>query len=349
MGEILMINPLNRENRRSTFMTVQAKTERLIYYAFSLLFFLLASFLFFDFVYEICNVLGAIVSGTPAAAGAQLVRSLPKLLLTATLVYINLYLRCAYKARSEKGRAKAFQVNGWVCVGLGAAIALYVLVGVFAGLYGSLVEGYPSLLFPLDIFLAGLCIVAQGVFSYRYGTKLKSQPSALPIVADGRNKHLRRVDNVFYSIGYLIVLYAFSTLCYVPFAMDFTRGNLFFNLMMILLLLLAVLAFFFYIFVFEELTDGVKARVQKTYSLSIFALNVLAMILYLVSVQIAPEAPNLNAYGLLPIEHTAKFNVFWIIFLLNNLGAPLAAFVKTLFIKKEKPEERAAEPSQSNE
>ncbi len=326
-----LINPLLKENR--TTLTPQAKKQRIIYFAVSALFFVLSSFLMFDFMYQICNMLGSVVSGTPSQAIVVLKRIIPQLVLTVGLVYANIYLRCAYKATNEKNRINAFKYNGYVCGVLGVITVLYVLIGVIAKQYYSLVEGHPSPLYPLDIALGGALLIAQGVLSVLYAEKLKTTPSELPY-GGLRNKYLRWVDYFFYGVAYLFILFSFASLCYAPFIMNFSQGGIFFNIMMIFVHITAIFEFIFYVFAYNEALPELKKDIQRKYSLIILAVNVLVLILYTVALQIAPYAPNNNAFGLLPIEYTASVNVFPILYSLVTVLAPLAAFLKSLIKTK---------------
>ncbi len=332
----MIINPMLKENRISGTLSKEAKKERVIYFTISLILFTLGSFLFFDFVYKLCNIVGAIVSATPAAALSDLKRSFPMMLLTVGVIHISIYLRCAYKAKSEGGRIKAFCVNGIISMTLGAVIFAYVFIGLINGQYAALIEGHPTLLFPLDMMVYGLLMAAHGVISFIYSIRLKKVPSALPYHEKSGCALMRGVNSFFYGVGYLIVLFSFASICYTPFVMDFTAGNLFFNVMMTLVHLTSVCGAAFYIFVFDEADQECKTAVQKQWSAVILGVNLILLILYIVSLQSAPEAPNLNAFGLLPIEYTASVNVFTLLYALLNICAPLSAFIKSFTKRKVK-------------
>ncbi len=329
-----MVKFWKKENRASSALSAGAKRERLVYYLIASGLFVLGSFLLFELLYDVCNIIGSIVSKTPSEGLKQLKRMLPLMLFTVAIVHFAISLRCAYRAKNEGGRVATFAYNGWISVGFGGAIILYIVVGLITGEYAKLVEGYPSLLFPLDLILCGAALIANGVFVYLYSRKLKEKPSELPYRVDERNKHLRRADNVFYTIAYLIVSFSFASLCYTPFVMDFCNGYIFFNVMMIMVHLTAVASFAFYVFAYGGLQEGSKAKAQREYAIVWLIVNALVWILYVVSLQLFPDAPNLNAFGLLPIEYTASVNAFMYIYLLHNIAAPTSALLKTCIGKK---------------
>ncbi len=326
----MLTNAFAHENRTVSTLSPRAKRERAIYFAISTVLFIIAAFMLFEFLYLLCNMIGSIVSGTPSQAIVELLRMLPQIVLTFAIIHITVYLRCAYFAKNAKRRIAAFKINGVISAVFGLFVAGYVIVGVITGQYGELVEGHPSLLFPLDIMLGGLLLVAHGVLSFLYGERVKKGESELPYREERHNIVLRIVNAVLYTLGYFVVLFSTAALCLSPIVMDFTKGNLFFNFMMILVHLMVVLGFVFYIFVFGELKAEHKVRVQRYYSLIFLAVNLVFWALFVVSLHIAPEAPNLNAFGLLPIEYAASVNVFPIVYLLLNVISPLAAFLKSL-------------------
>ncbi len=326
----MLINPLKKENRAYSTFCRRAKIERNVYFVIATVLFILSSFLTFEFLYEGANILASIISNTPNEAIRQFTRMVPIFVLTIAMVHLNIALRCIYKAHTQQSRFNGLRHNSRVTFCFGAFIVIYVIIGLVSGMYSSAIEGYPSLLYPLDMLFVGCLLMGIKVAECFYEDYIKKHPIELPLYDDKRNPHLRRVDHVFYSISYIIALISFASNIYSFFVMDFTHGNIFFNVMMILVQLLAWLTPMFYIFVYDEAKPELKNKIQSQYSLIIFAINLLVWILYLIANQLQPHAPNLNAFGLLPIEYTASINAFWIIYLLNNVGGTLSSTLKAL-------------------
>lgn len=314
-------------------LSVEAKKENLFYRILSIVLFAIATVPFYEFFFEFCHMLGSIVCATPKQALVQLIRMAPFLLFSLTLAYLGIYLHVAYIAKDKETRIKVWKVNGFVTIGLGAFIILYVILGLCFGKYARIVEGYLTPLFPLDMLIAGLLFIVYGYFAYKYSLRIKEKGSNLPYHNQNKNKHLRKTETVLYSFAYLFALFSITAFAYGLFCIDWTHGNIFFNIMLLLNYVMIVLFVLFFRYFYLEYDENTKTNIKKDYLLYWLILNVTLYCLYLISVQVQNEAPNLNAFAILPIEFSASANGFGLIYALVNVGGPLFLFCRELLLK----------------
>lgn len=312
-------------------LSEEGKRERLFYLILQTALFLLASFSMWEFLYELCNIIGSIVSGCPAQGIVQLVRMVPMILTAFSYVGMSIRVCRAYTAPSVEKRARIWKRGGFTTIVVGALIAAYVIIGVIVGEYEKLVEGFFTPLFPLDLCVGGFLMMFYGVLSCDiYSKKITAEGSALPCPPASGCVVMRVIDRVFYFLGLCVSLCAFAACVYGLWVLDWTHGAVFFNVMLWLNYFTAAAMLAFYRYVFCEVKPEDRRTVQVRAGLIFFCVNLVLFALYLVSVQIYNEAPNQNAYGIIPIDFTASFNAFAVVMGLNNLLSPAAALVKGL-------------------
>jgi len=329
-----MTNYFSKELRVSSTLTEQGKKERLLYTILSGVFFVVGGFAFWEFVYDLCNMIGAIVSGTPSQAGAQALRMLPFILIAFYLVYIGGSCYNLYMATSTEKRGKEWFKKSIVSMVWGGVIVLYVFIALCAGEYNAIVEGYVTPLFPLDALLFGLGIVGLGVAAFFYSKRLVKKGSELPVMPE-RQGAGTKAGKVFGTISYMMALSGFAACIYSFWVMDSAHGNVFYNIMLWLNYFVAVAMAVIYRFVYSELKAEYKKKACLELGIIVLVINAVLFILYMVAVQVQNEAPNLNAFGVLPIEFTASFNAFTVLFGLNNLLCPIIAIIKGVIKRKE--------------
>lgn len=299
--------------------------EKRFYSILSVLLFAFGGVVFWEFLYEFCNMVGAVVSGTPSQALAEAGRMLPVILCAAASVVLN---ACAFGARraAPEKRARRWRGGGLAAIVLGAAVTLSVLLGLMRGTYFGLVEGNPTLLFPLDVLLVGLGIAAYGVFGRVYAKRLDAKTPELPAGPKGR-------WDFFHCVSVMITLSSFGACVYGFWTLDWAHGDVFFNVVLWLNYFAAVLQASLYRFVYAEGAAEKRREIHRKLAGMVLVWNVVLLGLYFLAVQVMNEAPNANAFGLLPIEFTASFHAFPVVMLLNNVLGPLAALLKS-FRKK---------------
>ena len=281
--------------------------------------FLLSAFTLWEFLYELCNIIGSIVEGMPAAALAELRRMLPMLLTALAYLAMGIGAFNAYRAKDGIERRKAFRKNSVYCFVFGGLIAGYVIYGLLCGQYAGLVEGFLSPLFPLDIALGGILMILYGIGIRRFAKKIPSSEQGAAISGKFR---------LFHVFSYMASLMAFAACFYGTYVMDWSHGMIFFNIMLWLNYFTAFAMAFVYRFVYAKAKPENRGKIARNGGLIFLIVNLILLGGYLLSVELYNEAPNLNAFGILPIEFTASLNAFPFIFGLNNILAPLTAFLK---------------------
>lgn len=298
------------------------RRERKFYTALAVLLFIPGAFAFWEFVYELCHMIGAVVSGDPTRAIIELKRMLPLILTAFMYAYLQAYTFGAYRASECLKRFRIWKANGVITIIMGAFITLYVVAGLVTGQYARIVEGYISPLFPLDMMIGGILFVLFGVFAIKYGEKIRSTQR----VSD--SAELVSYFRLFHMLSYLVASCGFAGFVYGVFTMDFMHGNLFYNVMLLLNFFTAFAMAVVYRFVFAEKSAGAERnRSRKKWSVGFLVFNIVIFVVYLASVELQSEAPNLNAFAVLPIEFTASFNAFPLVFGFNNILAPLVALI----------------------
>jgi len=319
-----------KENRVNSTISKKGRVEKLVFTIITLLIFILSSFYFFEMAYELCNIGGAIVEKCTQQAIVNLNRVAPFLLLGVGIIFLNISLNCVMRARSLEIRIRNARNDGIAAICFGFVVILYIIISLINKTFGSIVEGNPTLIYPLDILIGGLIMIGFGVLGIWYSKYVKNNKSELPIYDDKRHKVMRGFDKVFYVIFYLVALFSFASFIYSFFVLDWTHGGCFFNITYLLSILLPLFAFGFYRFVFIELKDEYKNKCQVISSIVFLALGLLVAILSFIALKVENEAPARNAFGLLPIEYTASLGAFPFIYALVNVASPLSGLIKGL-------------------
>ena len=305
----------------------QEKKQHAFYTILSVLLFLVGSVTFFEALYEFCNMVGAIVSGCPSQAIVELKRVLPLQLTAATEVYLAVWTFNAYRTGEQGKRVRSFRRNGIITMVLGALITCYVIAGLITGQYARLVEGFPSPLFPLDAAIGGLLLVGAGFLAGQYAKVVESSPVYVSCGVRGGFK-------LFHVISYLIALHSAAACVYGLYVMDWSHGMVAYNIVLWLNYFTAFAMAICYRFVYAETAAADKKKTGRNLAICFLVVNVILFVLYIVIGNRYNEAPNLNAYGILPVEFTSSFNAFLVLMGLNNIVAPLVATLKGLFKKK---------------
>jgi len=308
------------------YLEAPAKRERLFYNVLSILLFAIGAFLFWEFVYDLCNMIGSIVSGMPAQAVVQLTRVAPFTLLAIIFVYLGISTYKLYVASSAEKRIKGWKKYGIATIVLGVLTVGYVIAGIVTHKYHGIVEGYTTPLFPLDTLLLGIGVIVYGAFSIKYSAVLAKKTTLLPL-SEPRKGFCKGAGDVFKAVSYMVSLASFAACIFSIWVVDWTRGNILFNVMLVINYFIPVLMAILYRFYYAEVKVELRRKASLNAGIGMLVVNVIAFAAYMVAVQIQNEAPNINAYGILPIEFTASFNAFPVIIGLNNIICPLTATI----------------------
>lgn len=328
----------DKANRISGLLDKEGRKEKRLYTVFSAVFFLTGSFSLWEFVYELSHMIGAIASRDPGYAEYELVRMLPATMFMLACLFCSISLHNAFIALNLRCRVKHWLFMGVFSVVIGLAIIIYIPVGIGKSMYFSLVEGFPTLLFPLDYMIAGGLLILYGIFAIAYSYKLKKKDTSLPFVVSRHPAVLRKIGKLIGILPFFVGSAGFAAAVYGLTVLDWSHGAVFFNVMLWLNFFAAFLMLFLYRTVFCELRPEGEDRIVclKSLSVTFIVLNIVIFILYNVSVEMYNEAPNLNAFGLLPADYTSTTNVFPFIYGLNNILTPLAALLYSITAGRKK-------------
>lgn len=310
--------------------------EKRLYTVLTVVLFVTGAFAFWQFFYNLANMVGAIVCASPDMALYELKRMLPLFLSAFLLVALGIMVHHAYIAPSVEKRIAIWRNISLTSGITGVVITGIVVNGRLTGIYVRAVEGGATLLFPLDIAIGGVVFFLLGVLSVRYVAYLKEAGSSLPCIRTHCAAVWRVTGRFFCMIGYIIALCSLAACIYGLRIMDWSHGGIFFNVMLWIEYFTVVLQAVVYRFVFTDKEEALRAGTMKRLGGSFLAVNIVMLVLYLVSLQIYNEAPNLNANGILPIEFTWNVNGFMVFIGLNNILAPAIALVKGSLMERKK-------------
>lgn len=310
--------------------------EKRFYAIDSFLLFVVGSFFFWEFIYELSNMLGSISCGSPDQALTELIRVFPIIFAAFVTIYLAYCLHCAYQAKDKVTRAKVWRVNGQITIVLGIIEATYVILGDVLGIYEKLIEGYPTMLFPLDIFVYGVLIILYGVYSIIYSKIIvENDPEAPFINITLKNGKKRKSLGFLTGLVYLFALAGFQACIRGFYILDFTHGAIFFNIMLWLMYFVPVEMFLVYRYVYIELPVSMRVGKLKPIALTFLCINIVILGLYMLSVEIYNEAPNQNAFGILPLDFTASLNAFLLLYGSVAVITPIVALIESFRNKKE--------------
>lgn len=307
--------------------------EKKLYDILTVICWVLGAWMLWEFVYELSHMIGAIVCRDAAYAIYELLRMLPMTLCMVAILFFNMFLLNAYTAKDIKKRAGNWKLISVFAMIFGVAVIIYVIAGLISGRYISIIECFPTLLYPLDTILLAIIFIIGSVWAWKYSGYLTSGSEAattLPFTVCRFNPVLRNIGRFFCFISFLISICAFAATCYGPFILDWCHGYVLFNIVFWLIYFSAFFMYFCYRFIYCNKNNEDKPAFLKKYSLIFLAANIILMILYVIIVNNNVEAPAQNAFGLLPIDFTASANVFHLIYGANNILVPLFAFLYSL-------------------
>ena len=304
--------------------------EKKFYTILTVIFWVLASFLLWEFVYELSHMIGAIVCHDLKSALDEGLRMLPMTLSMVAFMFFGMFTLNAYTAKDIKARTFNWKIMSIFSYVLGAAVVICVISGLISGRYMALVEGFPTLLFPLDIMIGGFILIAYGIFARKNYIYLKDNGSKLPYSICRFNKVLRYIGRFFCFLSYCVSTVAFAGFIYGLFVVDFRHGGVFYNICLLLNYFTAFFMFYVYRFVYVNKPNEEKPAALKKYSLAFLVANIIIFALFMLSVQLTPFAPDQNAFGILPVDFIASVNVFMPVYGLNNILVPVVAFLYSL-------------------
>ena len=298
-------------------------------------FFILSAFTFMNFLYCLSDCIGSIVCGSANVALRDALRSLPIFLsffmtlsglMTAHTFYRN------ESAAILRKRAKKHALIGAVT---GFIIIVYVITGVISGRYLSIVEGAPSVLYPLDSVLYSLAFIAFGIFILVYfrkhtDDKIYRGPCRAPLQKKGRAFRC-----FFRTIWLLIGLYGFCGFTYSFFIVDFTEGYLPYVAAVMLESFVAFLSVAVWELYYNNLTEQKRRAVTLRLAVILLAVSCSSAVFYFLALKENLDGPSNVGFGILPVAYSSGFNFATLLVVAVPLIVSITALVKGICRKRE--------------
>ena len=309
------------------------KKQSFIVTAAVIIFFILSSFTFMNFLYCLADCIGSIVCASTDIALRDALRSIP-IFLSFFLSLSGLMVAHAfYRNESEEILRKKAKKHAIIGIVIGAIVLIYVIFGLISGKYISLVEGAPSPLYPLDAVLYALLFIALGAIVLVYFNKKCAYvgPSRAPIQKKGRGAR-----SFFRTFWLLIGLYGFCGFFYSIFIVDFTNGYVPYSLAIMLVFLVAFLSVAVWEFYYNNLTEAKRREATLPLAIISLAVSVASTIIYFIALKNNLDGPSNVGFGILPIAFAASVNFATLLVVAMPLIVSVAALVKGIVRKTAK-------------
>lgn len=335
-----MTNFFKKENRIFDTLNKKQKTAETVLNVVSVCLYIFSAFAFFEIMYLVCNMIGAIVSGAPYQAIYELKRVVAEIVAYSLMIHVSFLLQSVRNARDDKHRQKILKVNGVIIAVLGAFAFIYTVIGYITGQYHKIVDGY-TFLFPLDTLILGIVFAVLGVFAVIKAKKITEISGELFVfVVENRKTVSRGFDHFFYGVEYLIALFGFAGFWYSFSCFDLReRIYLGYGITLDLLFILPTLMILCYKFIYKGVKDEYKTECQLVLGGVCAVLEIICFALFIAFLSKTPNAADIVAYGVLPVDFTASVNASVIFYGLGNILPPVVALIKGLILKGKKVKE----------
>lgn len=316
----------------SDFSRKQKEQSYFVTFLF-IIFFLAASFNFFNALYGFADAVGSIVSGSADVAIKDLLRSLPVILTCFMCIWTLLLLQASFRNIEERRMKSTFK-DGICLVAFAGVNIIYILVCRFVGKFSSLVEGSPSTIYPLDAFLFSFLFLAIGIWAILYAKKYNEKlpyevPSRGPIVTKARFVYCFGV-----SIWMLVSLFGFSAGIYSIFIYDFVHGYAFYGIATILAYLLSPIMLVIWQFYYNNLKEEKRKEFLLPLGIVGLGCSIIIIALYMISLGTSLDAPSNAGFGMFPVAFAASVNIATLVVVFTPLIVSIVAFIKGLLIRK---------------
>lgn len=301
-----------------------------------IVFFLLTAFSFVNFMFVFADIIGSIVSGSPDVAIHDLLRSLPILITFFICLWGLLFFHTNFRNYDDVKREKSTFRKAIVVAALSGINVLYILISLITGTYLSLVEGAPSYIYPLDVFLFSLLMLALAVFAIIYLKKIAPKknyvlPSRGPTV-----KKLRWLYGIGMSLWAVVAAFACAEFCYGLFIIDFAHGYQAFSIALLLVYLSSPCFLLVWEFYFNELKEEKRKEFLLPLGIAGTAISLVITIFYFVALGLNLDGPSNVGFGVLPVAFTASVNIATLVVVITPLGVAITALIKGLIARKKK-------------
>ena len=298
------------------------------------LFFVLSAFTFMNFLYCLSDCAGSIVCASVDVSLRDAIRSAPIFLSFFLTLSGLMAAHTFYRNENEKILRKRAKKHAIIGIVIGAIIVIDVIVMLILGRYLSIVEGGPSLLYPLDAVLYALLFICLDILILVYFKKTsKTQPFSGPSRAPVSNR-CRGVRNFFRTLWLMIGLYGFCGFFYSLFIVDFTNGYVPYSIAVLFVSLINFLSIAVWELYYNNLTK--EKREEKTLPLALVSLliSVAATVFYFLALKKNLDGPSNVGFGILPIAFSASVNFATLLVVATPLIVSVTALIKGLIRRK---------------
>ena len=285
-------------------------------------------------LYAFADAVGSIVSGSVDVAIKDLLRSIPLFLSFFMSLWTLLLLHASFRRVNDEKWHKSLFKDAICLLAFAGANILYVIIGLIAGKYSSLVEGSPSPLFPLDSILYSLVFIAIGVLVILY---VKKYEAKLPYMVHTRGEIVKKARGLyctFVTFWMLIALFGFSGGLFSIFIYDFAHEYAFYGIAVILIYCLSPILLGFWEFYYNELTEEKKKELLLPISIISLGVSVLFTVLYVVALSTNMDAPSNAGFGMFPVAFAASVNIATLIVVFTPLIVSVTALIKGILKRK---------------
>ena len=129
------------------------KRQSLIVSLLVIVSFVAAAFILMDALYAFADIVGCFVSSSPDVAIKDALRSMPLFLVFFMSVWTIVLFHVTFRKTDEQLWKRKLIRNSITIISFAVITVIYVIVGLIVGKYSSIVEGSPSAIYPLDIYL----------------------------------------------------------------------------------------------------------------------------------------------------------------------------------------------------
>ena len=334
MGEMVMKDLFSKENFLFPEFDKTQRRQSLIVAGILGLLFVMASFCFLNWLYCFANIVGSIVSGSVDVMVKDFGRSVPMLLSLLMTIWAMLLVHGIFRNVSDERRMRSLRKDSIVIIAMGGVNVVYIVSGLIAGTYISMIEGSPSPLFPLDAMLYSLFFVCLGVLGLVYAAKLSQKapylvPSRGPIVTRGRFGYCLVI-----TLWMLVALFCFAGFWTGLFIIDFIHGYAAYSIALLVVYCLNA----FYFIVWEFYYNEVKAERRKVVLMPMAIIGlivaVIVAIFYFVALSFNLDGPSNVGFGVLPVAFAASVNIATMLVVATPIIVSFVALMKGIRLRR---------------
>ena len=335
MGQVVIMKKFfDREAFLLSGFDKKQKRQSLLVSLLLVLFFIVSAFTFFNALYGFVDVIGSIVSGSIDVALRDIMRSIPLILSAFMSIWALLLLQAFYRNPNPERWKKSVMKDSICLLCFALANLLFVIIGRFAGVYLSLVEGSPSPWYPLDSILFSLIFIALGVLAILYVKRVaKDSPYVVPSRGEVRCK-ARGLYCTFLAFWLLMALFGFSAGLFSIFIYDFLHGHAFFGVATVIAYLMPPLFLAAWEFYYHELKMENKKRFLLPLAIVGLVVSIFVAALYFISLGLDRDAPSNAGFGMFPIAFAASVNIATMLVVSCPLIVSIVALVNGLRFRK---------------